>query len=150
VVKRRFTTLLVERDFGNGSLRKAGEAHIRSPFSNAFEPVAQSVEHVTFNHGVQGSNPCGLTTLAETTDHRVTPGVTARRPRAGAAAAVGALFSAGYRGRLLTLSGALADDRGGTGFEAHGHDGRQLVEVLLKHGVRINEDGVFFVRKPRR
>ena len=30
---------------------------------NAFEPVAQSVEHVTFNHGVQGSNPCGLTTL---------------------------------------------------------------------------------------
>ena len=27
------------------------------------EPVAQSVEHVTFNHGVQGSNPCGLTTL---------------------------------------------------------------------------------------
>jgi hypothetical protein len=25
------------------------------------EPVAQSVEHVTFNHGVQGSNPCGLT-----------------------------------------------------------------------------------------
>ena len=26
-----------------------------------FEPVAQSVEHVTFNHGVQGSNPCGLT-----------------------------------------------------------------------------------------
>jgi len=105
---------------------------------------------LTFNHGVQGSNPCGLTTLAETTDHRVTPGVTARRPRAGAAAAVGALFSAGYRGRLLTLSGALADDRGGTGFEAHGHDGRQLVEVLLKHGVRINEDGVFFVRKPRR
>ena len=24
-------------------------------------PVAQLVEHVTFNHGVQGSNPCGLT-----------------------------------------------------------------------------------------
>ena len=60
MVKRRFTTLLVERDFGNSSLRKAGEAHIRSPFSNAFEPVAQSVEHVTFNHGVVGSNPTGL------------------------------------------------------------------------------------------
>ena len=25
------------------------------------EPVAQSVEHVTFNHGVLGSNPSGLT-----------------------------------------------------------------------------------------
>ena len=25
------------------------------------EPVAQSVEHVTFNHGVVGSNPAGLT-----------------------------------------------------------------------------------------
>ena len=60
MVKRRFTPLLVKRDFGNGSLRKAGEAHIRSPFSNAFEPVAQSVEHVTFNHGVRGSNPRGL------------------------------------------------------------------------------------------
>ena len=60
MVKRRFTTLLVERDFANGSLRKAGEAHIRSPFSNAFEPVAQSVEHVTFNHGVPGSIPGGL------------------------------------------------------------------------------------------
>jgi hypothetical protein len=31
------------------------------PPIKAFEPVAQSVEHVTFNHGVQGSNPCGLT-----------------------------------------------------------------------------------------
>jgi hypothetical protein len=29
------------------------------------EPVAQSVEHVTFNHGVQGSNPCGLTNKNE-------------------------------------------------------------------------------------
>ncbi len=27
------------------------------------EPVAQSVEHVTFNHGVQGSSPCGLTNI---------------------------------------------------------------------------------------
>ena len=27
------------------------------------EPVAQSVEHVTFNHGVAGSSPAGLTTL---------------------------------------------------------------------------------------
>jgi hypothetical protein len=26
------------------------------------EPVAQSVEHVTFNHGVAGSSPAGLTT----------------------------------------------------------------------------------------
>ena len=26
------------------------------------EPVAQSVEHVTFNHGVVGSSPTGLTT----------------------------------------------------------------------------------------
>jgi hypothetical protein len=25
------------------------------------EPVAQSVEHVTFNHGVVGSSPTGLT-----------------------------------------------------------------------------------------
>ena len=25
------------------------------------EPVAQSVEHVTFNHGVAGSSPAGLT-----------------------------------------------------------------------------------------
>jgi len=25
------------------------------------EPVAQPVEHVTFNHGVSGSNPDGLT-----------------------------------------------------------------------------------------
>ena len=24
------------------------------------EPVAQSVEHVTFNHGVAGSSPAGL------------------------------------------------------------------------------------------
>ena len=44
-----------------GGLRKAGKAHIRMRVINAFEPVAQSVEHVTFNHGVQGSNPCGLT-----------------------------------------------------------------------------------------
>jgi hypothetical protein len=43
------------------ALRKAGEAHIRMRVISAFEPVAQSVEHVTFNHGVQGSNPCGLT-----------------------------------------------------------------------------------------
>ncbi len=43
------------------ALRKAPEAHIRRRVINAFEPVAQSVEHVTFNHGVQGSNPCGLT-----------------------------------------------------------------------------------------
>ncbi len=42
-------------------LRKAPEAHIRMRVSKRFEPVAQSVEHVTFNHGVQGSNPCGLT-----------------------------------------------------------------------------------------
>ncbi len=27
------------------------------------EPVAQLVEHVTFNHGVSGSNPDGLTNL---------------------------------------------------------------------------------------
>ena len=25
------------------------------------DPVAQSVEHVTFNHGVVGSNPTGIT-----------------------------------------------------------------------------------------
>jgi hypothetical protein len=32
-------------------------------FSNGsrVEPVAQSVEHVTFNHGVVGSKPTGLT-----------------------------------------------------------------------------------------
>ena len=29
---------------------------------NLDEPVAQLVEHVTFNHGVSGSNPDGLTT----------------------------------------------------------------------------------------
>lgn len=46
------------------ALRKAGEAHIRMRVIKAFEPVAQSVEHVTFNHGVQGSNPCGLTIIA--------------------------------------------------------------------------------------
>ncbi len=45
-------------------LRKAPEAHIRMRVINTFEPVAQSVEHVTFNHGVQGSNPCGLTIIA--------------------------------------------------------------------------------------
>jgi hypothetical protein len=45
-------------------LRKAGEAHIRMRVSTRVEPVAQSVEHVTFNHGVQGSNPCGLTIIA--------------------------------------------------------------------------------------
>ena len=44
-----------------GGLRKAGKAHIRMRVINAFEPVAQSVEHVTFNHGVAGSNPAGLT-----------------------------------------------------------------------------------------
>jgi hypothetical protein len=27
----------------------------------ASEPVAQVVEHVTFNHGVEGSSPSGLT-----------------------------------------------------------------------------------------
>ena len=43
-------------------LRKAGEAHIRRRVVNAFEPVAQSVEHVTFNHGVAGSIPAGLAT----------------------------------------------------------------------------------------
>jgi hypothetical protein len=31
---------------------------------NAFEPVAQSVEHVTFNHGVVGSKPTGLAIIA--------------------------------------------------------------------------------------
>ena len=31
-------------------------SYIRCPS----EPVAQSVEHVTFNHGVVGSNPAGL------------------------------------------------------------------------------------------
>src|SRR6516225_3388505 len=29
------------------------------------EPVAQSVEHVTFNHGVLGSSPSGLTTKSD-------------------------------------------------------------------------------------
>jgi hypothetical protein len=42
---------------------------------NAFEPVAQSVEHVTFNHGVQGSNPCGLTNLAGSSVFGVPSGV---------------------------------------------------------------------------
>jgi hypothetical protein len=42
-------------------LRKPGEAHIRKRVINAFEPVAQSAEHVTFNHGVVGSKPTGLT-----------------------------------------------------------------------------------------
>src|SRR5262244_2259813 len=41
-------------------LRKALGAHIRRRVINTFEPVAQSVEHVTFNHGVRGSNPRGL------------------------------------------------------------------------------------------
>ena len=51
-----------------GGLRKAGKAHIRMRVINAFEPVAQSVEHVTFNHGVQGSNPCGLTMFIVTSN----------------------------------------------------------------------------------
>jgi hypothetical protein len=46
-----------------GHLRLAESA--RTPHKeraiNAFEPVAQSVEHVTFNHGVVGSIPTGLT-----------------------------------------------------------------------------------------
>ena len=29
------------------------------------EPVAQPVEHVTFNHGVLGSSPSGLTKFAD-------------------------------------------------------------------------------------
>jgi hypothetical protein len=32
-----------------------------APLLGIKEPVAQSVEHVTFNHGVVGSNPTGLT-----------------------------------------------------------------------------------------
>ena len=35
------------------------------------EPVAQSVEHVTFNHGVLGSNPSGLTISLNQTDRRI-------------------------------------------------------------------------------
>src|ERR1700732_1042540 len=35
---------------------------LRRPWCDTSEPVAQSVEHVTFNHGVVGSNPAGLTT----------------------------------------------------------------------------------------
>ncbi len=31
------------------------------PYTGAGEPVAQSVEHLTFNQGVAGSNPAGLT-----------------------------------------------------------------------------------------
>ena len=31
--------------------------------SSLQEPVAQPVEHVTFNHGVVGSSPTGLTNL---------------------------------------------------------------------------------------
>ena len=30
--------------------------------ANCYEPVAQSVEHLTFNQGVPGSSPGGLTT----------------------------------------------------------------------------------------
>jgi hypothetical protein len=30
------------------------------------EPVAQPVEHLTFNQGVMGSNPIGLTTKSRT------------------------------------------------------------------------------------
>src|SRR5689334_14347159 len=51
------------------TLRKPGEAHIRMRVINAFEPVAQSVEHVTFNHGVQGSNPCGLTIICRMSNY---------------------------------------------------------------------------------
>jgi hypothetical protein len=49
-------------------LRKAPEAHIRMRVSTRFEPVAQSVEHVTFNHGVRGSNPRGLASKIKSLD----------------------------------------------------------------------------------
>jgi hypothetical protein len=40
------------------------------------EPVAQSVEHVTFNHGAAGSSPAGLTT---TPTKSATSGITLKR-----------------------------------------------------------------------
>ena len=83
-------------------LRKAGEAHIRRRVVNAFEPVAQSVEHVTFNHGVRGSNPRGLANLAPARWLGVTLGVTSQKARAGATAAVGALFAAGYHSAVTS------------------------------------------------
>ena len=33
------------------------------PYTPRLEPVAQPVEHVTFNHGVDGSNPSGLANI---------------------------------------------------------------------------------------
>lgn len=52
------------RCWGIRRLAQSGRTSHKEGLLNAFEPVAQSVEHVTFNHGVQGSNPCGLTIIA--------------------------------------------------------------------------------------
>ena len=41
--------------------REAGKSGRYSVFEPSGERVAQLVEHVTFNHGVVGSNPAGLT-----------------------------------------------------------------------------------------
>ena len=41
--------------------REAGKARWYCVIGPVGEPVAQLVEHVTFNHGVRGSSPRGLT-----------------------------------------------------------------------------------------
>ena len=40
------------------------------PHMASWEPVAQPVEHLTFNQGVSGSNPDGLTILFRRSGHR--------------------------------------------------------------------------------
>ena len=65
----------------------------RSAFSlseRSREPVAQSVEHVTFNHGVAGSNPAGLTNKIKWLVRIVKKGISAKvryryKPRLGRA-----------------------------------------------------------------
>ena len=44
------------------------------------EPVAQLVEHVTFNHGVVGSNPAGLTSKIKDFLHFKAPQKTVGEP----------------------------------------------------------------------
>jgi hypothetical protein len=62
---RRFRSEFRRRQaFLTGSIGARREARMRVPeraVSSLQEPVAQPVEHVTFNHGVLGSSPSGLT-----------------------------------------------------------------------------------------
>src|SRR5215203_5683700 len=47
-------------------LRRLLTAHTSPLTQPRIEPVAQSVEHVTFNHGVAGSSPAGLAIKSST------------------------------------------------------------------------------------